>query len=283
MLAGMHRTVSGVRVPAFLYGTAWKEERTEALTRAAISSGFSGIDTANQRRHYVEADVGRAVADAIGSNTTTRDALFLQTKFTFSAGQDHRLPYDADVDVAVQVRQSFESSLEHLRTTVLDSYVLHGPSSRRGLTQTDWAAWRAMESIADSGGARLLGVSNVSLEQLERLHRDARVKPSFVQNRCYAATGWDRAVRAFCNENGILYQGFSLLTANVPVVESDTVHRFASRLGKTPAQVVYRFAIQVGMIALTGTTNEQHMAEALACAELELAPSELETLESIAG
>jgi diketogulonate reductase-like aldo/keto reductase len=140
-----------------------------------------------------------------------------------------------------------------------------------------------MESIADAGGARLLGVSNVSLEQLERLHRDARVKPSFVQNRCYAVTGWDRAVRAFCEQNGIAYQGFSLLTANVPVVQSDAVVRIAARLGKTPEQIVYRFAVQAGMIALTGTTNGRHMAEALGCMEFELAPAEIQTLESIAG
>src|SRR6476469_9083772 len=87
-------TIDGVRVPRFLYGTAWKEDETERLTRLALRQGFRGIDTANQRRHYHEAAVGRGVAAAIAGGVVTRDELFLQTKFTFRAGQDQRLPYD---------------------------------------------------------------------------------------------------------------------------------------------------------------------------------------------
>ena len=99
----------------------------------------------------------------------TRDDLFLQTKFTFRDGQDHRLPYDPDAPVPTQVEQSFASSLEHLGTDVIDSYVLHGPTRRVGLAADDWAAWRAMEAVHDGGRARLLGVSNVTLEQLQLL------------------------------------------------------------------------------------------------------------------
>src|SRR5690606_10037733 len=96
----------------------------------------------------------------------------------------------------------------------LDSYVLHGPSLNAGLHENDWNAWRAMESMRDSDRVRHLGVSNVSLQQLSSLWKEARVKPRFVQNRCFAATGWDREVREFCAKNGMVYQGFSLLTAN---------------------------------------------------------------------
>src|SRR5215204_5284083 len=103
--------IDGVRVPRFLYGTAWKEDETERLTELALRQGFRGIDTANQRRHYHEAAVGQAVAAAIESGVVVRDDLFLQTKFTFKDGQDHRLPYDPDAPVPVQVEQSFESSL----------------------------------------------------------------------------------------------------------------------------------------------------------------------------
>ena len=133
---------AGGSVPRFLYGTAWKEDRTEALVRQALDAGFRGIDTANQRRHYFEAAVGSAVAAWCDAGQGRREDLFLQTKFTSLGGQDHRLPYDAGADPATQVRQSFASSLEHLRTTYVDSYVLHGPSSRRGLTDEDWEVWR---------------------------------------------------------------------------------------------------------------------------------------------
>src|ERR1700758_3373571 len=126
-------------VPPIMYGTAWKEERTQTLTSEAIACGFRAIDTANQRKHYVEEDVGAAVRAAIASGTVKREDLYLQTKFTYRRGQDHRLPYDPDVPVATQVEQSFASSLEHLGVTVIDSYLLHGPTRTVGLTANDWA------------------------------------------------------------------------------------------------------------------------------------------------
>jgi diketogulonate reductase-like aldo/keto reductase len=267
-------------VPRFLYGTAWKEDRTEALVRQALDAGFRGIDTANQRRHYFEAAVGSAVAAWCAERKAAREDLFLQTKFTSVGGQDHRLPYDAGADPATQVRQSFASSLEHLRTTYVDSYVLHGPSSRRGLTDEDWEVWRAMETVHQGGQARRLGVSNVSLEQLTALHRGAAVKPVFVQNRCFAVNGWDHAVRAFCGTHGIVYQGFSLLTANTQVFASAAVVGAARRTGRTPAQVVFRFALDVGMLPLTGTTSPTHMEEDLACLDFELERDEVHAIEA---
>ena len=88
----MDRTllVDGIQVPQFLYGTAWKEDATERLTSLALQQGFRGIDTANQRKHYHEAGVGKAVAAAIENGLVRREDLFLQTKFTFQRGQDHR-------------------------------------------------------------------------------------------------------------------------------------------------------------------------------------------------
>lgn len=270
-------------VPAFFYGTAWKEDRTEGLTRLALSTGFRAVDTANQRRHYFEAAVGAAVAGAVESGIVSRGDLFLQTKFTHLGGQDHRLPYDPRAPIATQVAQSFESSLEHLGTTYLDSYVLHGPSSRRGFPETDWQAWRAMEELHRSGRVRLLGVSNVTLEQLALLEREAAVKPAMVQNRCFASTRWDEAVRAFCAERDIVYQGFSLLTANGQAMTSPVVGNVARRVGRTPAQVVFRFAIQVGMIPLTGTSNAAHMKEDLASLDFELSEGDIRAIERVEG
>ena len=209
------RQVQGSSVPSFFYGTAWKEERTRALTALALQTGFRAIDTANQRRHYVESAVGDAVKASLASGLATRSELFLQSKFTHPAGQDHRLPYDINAPRAEQVAQSLESSLAHFGTTYLDSYLLHGPSSRLGLTDDDWQVWHAMEALQLAGKVRLLGVSNVSPEQLALLLRHANVQPAFVQNRCFARTGWDRDVRALVTDHGMIYQGFSLLTANV--------------------------------------------------------------------
>jgi diketogulonate reductase-like aldo/keto reductase len=278
------RTVllDGARVPRFLYGTAWKEDRTQPLTELALRQGFRGVDTANQRRHYHEADVGRAVAAALAGGLAARDELFLQTKFTFRAGQDHRLPYDPQAPVRTQVEQSFASSLGHLGTNVIDSYLLHGPTQRSGLAAADWEAWRAMEALHDSGRARLLGVSNFSLEQLRLLCERARVPPRFVQNRCYASRGWDRAVREYCAACGMLYQGFSLLTANRDALAHPELARVARRHGRSAAQVVFRFALEVGMVPLTGAADAGHMREDLEAFEFRLAPDEVERIERLA-
>jgi diketogulonate reductase-like aldo/keto reductase len=276
------RIVQGVSVPAFMYGTAWKEERTRELVLTALGAGFRSIDTANQRRHYLEAGVGEAIAEFIQGGIPSREELFLQTKFTHAAGQDHRIPYDSSASPGAQVLQSFESSLDHLKTTYVDSYVLHGPSSRVGLPAEDLAVWRAMEQIHGSGRARLLGISNVTLQQLELLDREAVVKPAFVQNRCFASTGWDEGVRSYCRAHSILYQGFSLLTANARELASPVLREIAEREQRTLAQVVFRFALDVGMIPLTGTSSARHMKEDLGALDFELKPEDVRAIEEIA-
>ncbi len=273
--------IDGVHVPRFLYGTAWKEDATEHLTGLAIEQGFRGIDTANQRRHYFEEGVGRAVAATVARGVVARSDLFLQTKFTFRGGQDHRLPYDPAAPVSAQVEQSFASSLAHLGADVIDSYVLHGPTLRDGLAAADREAWRAMETIHDSGRARLLGVSNVSLEQLRSLCEGARILPRFVQNRCYAASGWDREVREYCNANGITYQGFSLLTANRHVLGHPELGRIALHHGVSRAQVIFRFALEVGMVPLTGTTSAEHMRADLDVFSFQLLPAEVPRIQEL--
>jgi diketogulonate reductase-like aldo/keto reductase len=263
MQIGETRRVRGVAVPSIMYGTAWKEERTEALTSDAIACGFRAIDTANQRKHYVEAGVGAAVGGAVASGSVTREQLFLQTKFTWPRGQDHRLPYDPDADLATQVQQSIDSSLKHLGVTRIDSYILHSPSRGYGLAEADWEIWRAMEEAVRAGRVGLLGVSNISSEQLAALVGGVKTAPAFVQNRCFARKRWDADVRALCETHDIVYQGFSLLTANPQVLSSPRLIAIARRHGKTVAQVVFRFAIELGMLPLTGTTNSLHMRQDL--------------------
>jgi diketogulonate reductase-like aldo/keto reductase len=270
-------------VPDFLYGTAWKEDRTPALTELALRMGFRGIDTANQRRHYFEAGVGEGLAAAYRAGIVTRDDLFLQTKFTYRGGQDHRLPYDPGAALSRQVAQSMASSLDHLGTDRVDSYVLHGPASGHGWSNDDAEVWAAMVEERAAGRTRLLGVSNVSLRHLEQMATSGAEPPAFVQNRCFARLGWDRAVRAFCREQRIVYQGFSLLTANPEVLMQPLVADIAARAPATRAQVVFRFAQAIGILPLTGTASPEHMAQDLASRDLSLSADEVKALESLAG
>ena len=270
-------------VPDFLYGTAWKEERTPALTELALRAGFRGIDTANQRRHYFEAGVGQGLAAAYSAGIVTRADLFLQTKFTYARGQDHRLPYDPAASLSVQVAQSMASSLEHLATEYIDSYVLHGPSSGFDWTEDDAEVWEAMAKERHAGRTRLLGVSNVSLQHLEQMVATHSVAPAFVQNRCFARLGWDRDVRAFCRARGIVYQGFSLLTANLDVLHNPLIAGMAARANVTPSQIVFAFARAVGMLPLTGTSSPEHMKQDLESVGIALESDAVRAIESLAG
>ncbi len=275
-------TYNRIPIPAFMYGTAWKKEATARVVELAVHSGFRAIDTANQLIHYQEALVGEALLE-LARKGIKRDSLFLQTKFTSPSGQDHRTPYDASADITTQVKQSFESSLGHLHTDYLDSYVLHGPYSRFGLGKSDWEVWTAMEDFYRTGKTKMIGISNVQADQLKELCGKASVKPMVVQNRCYAVMGWDKAVREICQSQGIIYQGFSLLTANQDVLRDQAVWSIAKRVGANPLQVIFRFALQAGMLPLTGTTNEQHMKDDLAVLTgFELSDEEVQTIESIA-
>ncbi len=271
-------------IPPFLYGTAWKEERTAPLTELALRTGFRGIDTANQRRHYFEAAVGQGIEAAVSAGVVSRSDIFLQTKFTSRAGQDHPLPYDPSAPLSAQVEQSLSLSLEHLGTDRVDSFVLHGPSSGKGWTRDDVEVWLSMARERHRGRTRSIGLSNVSLLHLVQMwgiHRDD--PPRFVQNRCFARLGWDREVRAFCSDHGVVYQGFSLLTANPEVTGSRLVHGLAQRYRRPPAAIVFAFARSVGMLPLTGTSDEQHMRDDLRSLDLVLEPDEVAQIESVSG
>jgi diketogulonate reductase-like aldo/keto reductase len=141
--------------------------------------------------------------------------------------------------------------------------------------------WAAIESLYAGGRTKLIGVSNVSAGQLALLCDRAAHRPMVVQNRCYAALGWDKAVRDLCRTHGIVYQGFSLLTANRDVFIDPAIRAMAETYGTGVAQVVFRFAIQIGMVPLTGTTNAQHMAEDLRVDRFTLTPDEVGRIETI--
>ena len=258
----------GVRIPRIIYGTAWKKDRTAALVEQAIGLGFRGIDTACQPKHYNEAGVGDGVAASLHRGLD-RSELYLQSKFTSLSGQDPmQVPYDSSADLSEQVAQSFQTSLKNLQTPYLDCLVLHSPLAN---LQHTLEVWQAMERIFHSGGAKQLGVSNCyDPQQFERLYRNAAIKPTVVQNRFYAETGYDRAIRDFCREHRIIYQSFWTLTANPHVLAHVTLQNLAAKYRRSAAQLFFRYLSQIGIIPLTGTTSENHMREDLAIFDFEL-------------
>jgi len=269
-------SLAGVRIPQIIYGTAWKKADTERLVTQAIGSGFRGIDTACQPKHYDEAAVGAGIA---ASQLGRRD-LYLQSKFTSVSGQDpRRIPYDARAPLRKQVAQSFAASLQNLQTDYLDCLILHSPLSTMEQTL---AVWQAFESLVDAGGVRQLGISNCyGLADLERLHHDSRIKPAVVQNRFYAQSGYDREIRAFCSQQQIIYQSFWTLTANSHALSHSTVAALSSLHQRTAPQILFRYLIQSGVVPLTGTKSQTHMREDLAIFDFELTAAERQAVEEI--
>lgn len=268
-------------IPHYFYGTAWKEEQTADLVLNALQAGFRAIDTANQRKHYFEEGAGVGIAQFLESSAVSRDEILIQTKFTYSRGQDHRKPYDDSHPFEKQVAASFASSLEHLQTDFIDSYVLHGPYGVL-VGDEDHETWAAMEALVDADKVAMLGVSNVGPQQLLAFCEHARIKPRFVQNRCFARFGWDREVREICKSEGILYQGFSLLTANQFELQHEGIMALAQKYQKTIPQIIFKFSLQLSMICLTGTTQMKHMEDNLSIDGFELTRDELAFIENIA-
>jgi diketogulonate reductase-like aldo/keto reductase len=271
--------VAGVPVPAIIYGTAWKKGETERLVALAIQQGFRGVDTACQPKHYNEAGVGAGVAACVNAGLSRAD-LYIQSKFTPVSGQDpDRIPYDPSAPLSEQVAQSFAVSLRNLQTEYLDCLVLHSPLPTARLTLE---AWEAIERLADAGLVRQAGISNCySIAQLQTLYRSARIKPAVVQNRFHAETRYDRDIRAFCRDHQMAYQSFWTLTANPQLLSSAAVAGLASTHRRTPAQILFRFLTQIGVVPLTGTRSELHMHADLSIFDFELTATEREAVEKI--
>lgn len=269
-------------VPSIIYGTAWKKERTAELVEQAVRAGFRAIDTACQPKHYQEQGVGDALQRLYAAGVVRREDIFLQTKFTSLNGQDPRsIPYDRHAPLVQQIQQSFAKSCANLQTVYLDSLLLHSPMDTLDDTLT---AWRTLEDIYRQGGVRHIGLSNTyNLQMLQRIYEAAEVKPSFLQNRFYQQSGYDQAVRKYCQEHNIIYQSFWTLTGNPHIVQSPVVAALAAKYGKTPVQVMYKYVQALGIVPLDGTTSAQHMAEDLDLDSFSLLPEEVEKVSTVLG
>jgi diketogulonate reductase-like aldo/keto reductase len=140
-----------------------------------------------------------------------------------------------------------------------------------------------MEDAVDEGVVGLLGISNVSADQLDALLAHARIRPVFVQNRCLARAGWDAEVRALCYPHNVIYQAFSLLSGNRQILLKPRVTEIARHHNKTVPQIVFRFAVQLGMLPLTGTTDAAHMRHNLDISDFTLTRDETDTMLSLGG
>jgi diketogulonate reductase-like aldo/keto reductase len=246
------------KVPRLFYGTAWKKLATTKLVGQALKSGFRAIDTACQPKHYSEDLVGEAIANS----TIKRQDLFLQTKFTEPKGQDpNNIPYDPNLPLEDQVRQSFAKSLQNLRTDYLDAVLLHSPSNS---IENTILIINVLKDFKLQKKLHYIGISNIySLPLLQEVCSLVPSTIQIVQNRFYAASGYDVGIRAYCKQNGIMYQSFWTLTANDDILAKPELQTISKRIGTSVESAFYRYCIQEGITVLDGTTSEKHMREDL--------------------
>jgi len=139
-----------------------------------------------------------------------------------------------------------------------------------------------MEDLYINKEVGKLGISNCyDLNILEYLYKDSKIKPAIVQNRFYEHTNYDKEVRAWCKDKGIVYQSFWTLTANPHLLSSDIINQLAKKYLKTNEQIFYRYLNQIGIVPLIGTTSKEHMLEDLAIFEFELEYDEIEAISSL--
>jgi diketogulonate reductase-like aldo/keto reductase len=139
-----------------------------------------------------------------------------------------------------------------------------------------------MEQLVQEGKVKLLGISNCyDLSVLKTLVSFAQIKPAVIQNRFYAATAYDRAIRAYCQDCGMVYQSFWTLSANPQVLNDSNLTSIATYQKRSPAQILFRYLIQNGIVPLTGTTSLTHMKEDLAIFEFELNADECGLIKAL--
>ncbi|KAI0798572.1 Aldo/keto reductase [Irpex lacteus] len=265
-----------------IYGTAWKKERTATLVVSAVLSGFRAIDTAGQPKHYREELVGEALEVLQNEHGIKREELFLQTKFTSPAGQDlsKPIPYSTSSPLQTQILTSFSSSLSNLRTTYIDSYLLHSPLPTHAQTIE---AWQTLIQLQDEGKVRHIGVSNTyDVRVLEALEKDGGRRVQVVQNRWFEGNGWDSDLLAWCKRYGVQYQSFWTLSGSPSLLANPTIKSFARAKGCSPAQAVYRLAQLEGITPLSGTTSEKHMQDDLAVESIEVDEESEKELKEVA-
>jgi diketogulonate reductase-like aldo/keto reductase len=268
-----------IKVPNMIYGTAWKKEKTALFVEQALLSGFKGIDTACQPKHYQENLVGQGLLKAFEKGVK-KEEIYLQTKFTPIDGQDrNNMPYLLNDSLEVQIEKSFEISKKNLKTDFIDSYILHSPIFPGSKLLK---AWEVMSSFCENKEVGQMGISNCyDLDVLKYLYEKVEIKPSILQNRFFAQTSYDKQLRQWCNERGIIYESFWSLTANPHILASTVVNKLSLKYKRSEALIFYKYLNQRKIIPLNGTTSLEHMKDDLKIAEFSLEDNELEKIDKL--
>ena len=253
------RLHDGVEIPQLGFGVFQvPPEDTQDVTEQALEAGYRHIDTAAAYRN--EKGVGAAVA----ASDLAREELFVTTKLWNS-----QQGYDSTL-------AALDSSLGRLGFDYVDLYLIHWPvpSEDRFLD-----TWRAFERIQGEGRIRTIGVSNFRVEDLERLEREAEIRPTVNQIELHPRHQ-QAELRAWHAEHGIATEAWSPL-AQGDVLDEETIVAIGERHEKTPAQVVLRWHLQLGNVVIPKSVTPERIRENLDVFDFELSDEEMAAIAGL--
>ena len=250
------RLQDGVEIPQLGFGVFQvPPDETQEVVEQALETGYRHIDTAAA---YMNED---GVGAAIASSGIMREEVFVTTKLPNSEhGFDSTLA-------------AFNASLSRLGTGYVDLYLIHWPVP---LQDRFVETWRAFERIHEEGSARTIGVSNFRLEDLQRLEEEASTRPSVNQIELHPRFQ-QAELRTWHEEHGIATEAWSPL-AQGRVLQEGTIVEIAGGHGKTPAQVVLRWHLQLGNIVFPKSVTTERIRENFELFDFELSGQDIERI-----
>jgi alcohol dehydrogenase (NADP+) len=281
-------------LPAPGFGT-WRAdpEKLEAAVYHALKTGYRHLDCAGlyKNEHIVGAAIARALADGILSS---RSELFITSKLA---------PTQMDPEL---VAAAVDKSIKDLGVGYLDLYITHWPyavdpacttapapfSARRGYSPEAYlTVWRALEACVDAGKVRHLGCSNMTAKKLHALRKGARIPPTVVQVELHPMLA-QPGLKAYCDRHAVVLTGYCPLGSpgrpaqyrapgDPEVLTDPVVTSVAARVGKSPAQVALRWAVQRGTVPLPRSTNPDRIDENFAVHGWELSAEDMAALDGL--
>jgi diketogulonate reductase-like aldo/keto reductase len=252
-------------IPALGFGTLIPDLiATKNATKAALEVGFRQFDTSERYRN--EEVVGQALQEVFQAGSIKRQDVFIAAKLW---NNNHR---------PERVAPAFEASLKKLQLDYVDLYLIHTPFAfqpgdeqdprdanggvlyDQGVTLLD--TWRALEDLMDGGRCRAIGLSDVSLEQVQEIFAAARIKPAVVHVESHPyLPQWE--LLDYCRKNGIVLQAFAALghSSEPKLLDDPVITAIARRVNKTPAQVLLAWALQRGTALLTTSKTPSRIKE----------------------
>jgi diketogulonate reductase-like aldo/keto reductase len=251
---------TGMDMPSLGFGVFQiGPEEVMGPVRGALDAGYRLIDTA--WGYHNEEGVGRAVRES----GIPREQLFITTKLTNSEhGYDRAL-------------RAFDASLAKLGMDYVDLYLIHWPLPKAGLYVE---TWRAFEKLHAAGRARSIGVSNFTIAHLQKLLDETGTVPAVNQVELHPRLA-QPALREFHSLHGIATEAWAPIGQGKGLLENHTIGEMAERYGKSPAQVVLRWHVQIGDIAIPKSVTPARMRENLDVFDFELSPTDVAQLSEL--